>query len=98
MNRCPYEVLGVERGADESTVRRRYLELVRSFPPEREPVRFAEIRRAYDRLRDPVARLQQQLFEDGSGESIDVIVAELRDGVRRRPIPTELLLSLGELR
>jgi curved DNA-binding protein CbpA len=73
MNRCPYEVLGVERGADESTVRRRYLELVRSFPP-------------------------QQLFEDGSGESIDVIVAELRDGVRRRPIPTELLLSLGELR
>ena len=31
----PYAILGLARGCDESDVRRRYLELVRQFPPDR---------------------------------------------------------------
>ena len=97
MNRDPYEVLGLERGAVESLVRRRYLELVRSFPPEREPEKFKEIRSAYDRLRDPVARMEQRLFEDGGGELIEIVISEVRERHRGHRVPTELLLSLGRL-
>ena len=39
----PYGILGVPPGADEAAIRRRYLELVRQFPPDRE--RFAAILR-----------------------------------------------------
>ena len=31
----PYEVLGLPGDADDETIRRRYLELVRQFTPER---------------------------------------------------------------
>ena len=37
----PHQVLGVEPDADDETIRRRYLELVREFPPERNPEKFA---------------------------------------------------------
>jgi hypothetical protein len=35
-------------------VRARYLELVREFPPERDPVRFQEIHSAYQSASDPL--------------------------------------------
>ena len=37
----PYETLGLSPDAGESEIRRRYLELVREFPPDRAPERFA---------------------------------------------------------
>lgn len=40
----PYVQLGLSPSADETEIRRRYLELVRQFPPDRAPERFAEIR------------------------------------------------------
>ena len=52
----PYEQLGLPPSADETEIRQHYLELVRQFPPDRAPERFAEIRAAYDALRDPVSR------------------------------------------
>ena len=53
----PYEVLGLPRQADEAEIRRRYLELVRQFSPDRAPTEFAAIRAAYDAVRDPALRL-----------------------------------------
>ena len=35
----------------------RYLELVRQFPPDQAPERFAAVHAAYDALRDPARRL-----------------------------------------
>ena len=61
----PYAILGLPRGCDESDVRRRYLELVRQFPPDRAPERFAEIRGAYESLRDPVVRLAVEVVRSG---------------------------------
>ncbi len=40
-----YETLGLPNDADEAQIRTRYLELVREFPPDRAPERFAEILR-----------------------------------------------------
>ena len=44
----PYEVLGLPRTADEAETRPRYLELVRQFPPDRDPT---AVRRDPRRLR-----------------------------------------------
>jgi curved DNA-binding protein CbpA len=94
----PYEILGLPRSADEAETRRRYLELVRQYPPDRDPSRFAEIRAAYDQLRDPVRRLESQLFRLESGETIAAIAADLRSRLRERlnHLPFDALLAMAE--
>ena len=94
----PYEVLGLPRTADEAETRRRYLELVRQFPPDRDPSRFAEVRAAFDQIRDPVRRLKAQLLEVESVDTIEAIAADLRARLRDRLMhaPLNILLALAE--
>ena len=40
--RDPFTVLGVDENAGDAEIRRRYLALVRDFPPDRAPDRFRE--------------------------------------------------------
>ena len=94
----PHDVLGLPRDAGEADVRKRYLELVRRHPPDRAPERFAEIRAAYEALRDPVARLQSQLFDLTSQDSMPAIVAEVAGRIRAARLPTDMLLSLADSR
>jgi len=42
-----YEVLGVDRGADASAIKRSYLMLIREYTPESAPERFQQISEAY---------------------------------------------------
>jgi curved DNA-binding protein CbpA len=92
----PYSILNVTPDVDDAALRRRYLELVRENPPEQCPDRFAEIRAAYEQLRDPAQRLKRQLFEIHGNESLDDVIGELRSRARAARIPTEVLLSLTE--
>ena len=92
----PYEVLGVSADATEEQIRQRYLALVREFPPEQEPKRFAEIRDAYDQLRDPVVSLERRLFNLTAVDTFDTLLAAERQRQRARRLPTPVLLSLGE--
>ena len=92
----PYTTLGLEYNAEESEIRERYLELVRRYPPEHEPAKAAEIRAAYDSLRDPVVRLQSQLFDTRATHTLEGLINEqLRFSPKHR-LPTQTLLSLGE--
>jgi len=91
----PYEVLGVERCAEEGTIRRRYLELVRLHSPERDPQRFAEIREAYDHLRDPIVSLQNRLFNLEAPHTLESMLADAQPTVRDHRLPTEILFSLA---
>ena len=93
----PYAVLGLGRDADEAAVRRRYLELVREFSPDRAPERFAAIRAAYDQVRDPAARLEAQLFRVATSDSLEAIAADLRDRLRCARLPLETLVALADL-
>ena len=91
----PYTILGVSHAADDVAIRTRYLELVREFTPERAPERFAEIRQAYDCLRDPIVSLENRLFDVSAPCTFDSIVADVRPDVRRARLASSLLLSLA---
>lgn len=92
----PWEVLGVAPSVDDAALRQRYLELVRQHPPDQCPAEFAEIRAAYDQLRDPVSRLKRDIFEVENYDSLDSIIADVRRRLRGARIPLETLMSLGE--
>jgi curved DNA-binding protein CbpA len=93
----PYEILGLPPGAGETVVRERYLELVRAFPPDQAPERFAAIHAAYSALRDPVKRLERQIFSiDCADDSFERIVADLRERLRGARLPVETLLALAD--
>lgn len=90
----PYEELGLPPDSDDEAIRRRYLQLVRQFPPEHHPQRFAAIRTAYDRLRDLDTRLRQRLFEAGKHETLDAILETLTCRTPRRRVSLRTLLSV----
>jgi curved DNA-binding protein CbpA len=90
----PHVVLGVAADADDETIRRRYLELVRRFSPEHHPEKFAAIRAAYERLRDRNARVRYRLLEAGRKETIEAIVEEIACRSRRRRVSLKTLLSV----
>jgi DnaJ-class molecular chaperone len=89
----PYQVMGLAADSDDETIRRRYLELVRQFSPEKHPEKFAAIRRAYESLRDLNTRLRYRLFEAGRTETVDALVEEITCRTKRRRLSLETLLS-----
>src|SRR6476659_10009203 len=89
----PYAVLGLPADADDETIRRRYLELVKQFSPEHHPEKFALIRRAYESLRDLETRLRYRLFEAGKSDSIDAILEDLACRTSRRRVSLQTLLN-----
>ena len=91
----PYAILGLPPDSDDEAIRRRYLQLVREFSPERHPQKFAEIRQAYENLKDLNTRLQHRVFEAGKNESIDAIIEELTCRMPRRRLSLKELLALG---
>ncbi len=59
----PYEILAIDRQADDQAVRQAYLELVRRYPPDRDPQRFQQIHDAYELLKDEESRARYYLFD-----------------------------------
>ena len=89
----PYAVLELPPDADDVAIRRRYLELVRRFPPEQNPEKFSAVRAAYESLRDLDTRLCHRLFEVGRHETIDAIIEELTCRSGRPRVSLKMLLS-----
>jgi DnaJ-class molecular chaperone len=89
-----YEILGIPPDADDEAIRKRYLELVRQFPPEQHPEKFAAIRAAYENTKDLDTRLQHRLFEMGKKDSIDTVIQEVTCRSTRRRVSLKTLLSM----
>ncbi len=90
----PYAILGVRPEAEDETIRNRYLELVKQFPPEQQPERFAAIRQAYESVRDLEKRLHYLVFEAGRKESPATLIEELKCRSPRRRLSLQALLAL----
>jgi curved DNA-binding protein CbpA len=76
--RDPFTVLGVAEDADDAEIRRRYLALVREFPPDRAPERFQELRAAYDALSDEHKRLETKLLHTNAAALTRLTMNALR--------------------
>ena len=79
----PFQILGLPHDADDDAIRVRYLTLVREFPPERHPERFAEIRKAYEATKNLEDRLKRRLFEPNEHDNIPAMIEEI--GGKSRP-------------
>ena len=75
-----YQVLEVERTADERTIKKAYFALVRKYPPETHPEDFKRIREAYEVLSNPQSRKDYDSIDqyDSYGAEIS---AQLKEGV-----------------
>lgn len=58
----PYAVLGLERRASLSEVKRAYFNLVRQYAPETNPEAFKLIRAAYEKLNSAESKTETDLF------------------------------------
>jgi curved DNA-binding protein CbpA len=93
----PYEVLNLTSDATEAEIRQRYLELVRAFPPDQAPERFAAIHAAYASLRDPAERLHTQIFGlSAKQDSFESLAAALHARLRETRLPVDTLLSWAD--
>jgi len=91
-----YHTLGLSPDCTEAELRKRYLELVRRYPPESHPDKFSKIHEAYEFLKNPLDLIPDMLFSLASEDSIDRIIADVIDDVRSERLPTSLLLQMGE--
>lgn len=91
----PFAVLGLTADASEEEIRSRYLELVKRYPPDREPEKFREIHIAFETAREPLelAGLMLSSPDDQDPPSWQDAI----DAHARRPPPMEVdfVLSLG---
>jgi DnaJ-class molecular chaperone len=75
----PFTVLGVAEDAGDAEIRRRYLALVRDFPPDRAPDRFQAYRAAYEALSDERKRLETRLLHTNAAALSRLTMAALQD-------------------
>lgn len=64
-----YSILELTPEATEKEIKAAYFKLVKKYPPDKNPEKFQEIRRAYETLRDPKARANYDAVEQ-YGEAI----------------------------
>lgn len=57
-----YNLLGVVQDADDQTIRKAYLNLVKNFSPEKHPDQFKRITRAFEAIKDQRSRVGSKLM------------------------------------
>ena len=57
-----YVILNLRKGATELEIKKAYVELVKQYDPERHTDMFMKIQDAYERLRDPIRRAHEDVF------------------------------------
>ena len=97
MSEDPFAALGLDENADDDAVKRRYLALVRAYPPDREPERFQALRQAYEAVRGQRERLERKLLHTSTGALSRLKLHCLSapgGNERRRPSPAALTALL----
>jgi len=84
-----------EETTDEH-IEARYLELLKRYPPDKEPERFADVRKAYERVRSERDRLTTHFFynEESGTVLTETLPRWLEGASRKRLSPNELAAAL----
>lgn len=93
-----YFILGLDLNATDEEIRKRYLQLIKRYTPEKDPDRFQEITGAYEQIKTPRARILGKLFGPLSVSDAEESLLSLgraRAPVRRRAKLKELLDDVG---
>jgi DnaJ domain len=93
MTTDPFTVLGVDENAGDEAIKQRYLALVRAYPPDREPDRFQEYRRAYEAVRGERERLAVKLLQTSIGALTRLKLHCLGAAGKERRRPTEATMA-----
>ncbi|MDA3920039.1 MAG: J domain-containing protein [Salinisphaera sp.] len=82
----PYKILDMTpEAADDDTVRRAYLDGLRTHSPERDPAGFQRLRDAYEQIASHRRRIAHALFHAETPNTTDLAVQLLAPGTPRRP-------------
>jgi tetratricopeptide (TPR) repeat protein len=57
-----YRILQIPKESTDDEIKHAYIQLVKKHPPEIEPDKFIQVRKAYENLKDPVKRAHEDLF------------------------------------
>jgi len=78
--RSPWKLLGVTPEASDDELRKRYAELIKQHPPDRDPEVFEHIRDAWLQVKDPRVRARERILGPPAlhdlGELVDVLRPE----------------------
>jgi curved DNA-binding protein CbpA len=72
----PFDILGISPDASADEIRAAYLAKVRECPPDRSPEQFERVRDAYEKVRDPRARIRHRLFAVDPRARLSSVFAE----------------------
>jgi len=84
----PYLILGLweqRENLSDKQVQTAYLTLVKKFTPDRNPIRFQQIKEAYDQLKTHKKRLHYFLFNTSLADRDDLVEALLPKNKLKRP-------------
>lgn len=85
----PYMILGVSPQADDATIRRAYLELVKKNPPDHNPAKFSRVNAAFELIKDQKSRIAFDLFDKETGISSPMeAVTTWAEIQEKRQVPT----------
>jgi curved DNA-binding protein CbpA len=91
----PFDFLGLPEDAGMEVVRSRYLELVKKFPPDREPDKFRQLQAAYEAARDPLVLARRLLRLSSPDEPPSWQSVIDRQANQPPNMTVDFLLSLG---
>jgi curved DNA-binding protein CbpA len=78
-----YQILEVLPQSSPEEIKRAYYQLVRKYPPEKDPEKFNQIRGAYETLSDPKARENYDSIQD-YGEQISELFAQATEKINAK--------------
>jgi curved DNA-binding protein CbpA len=91
----PFAVLDVPEDATDAQVEAAYQALLRRHPPDRDPVRFRLLHRAYEALRTACDRRETRLFHfDARGTALTDDFPTWAEGRPRRRLDPDALAEL----
>lgn len=79
----PYRRLGVPETADDDTIRAAYLAAIRACPPERDRLRFEQVRAAFEAICSAPARHAHAMFDTQAPTAhdlLEILAADWRAG------------------